>query len=772
MAAATMSPVAVVLRTVLVCIVPVIAILVGVEPGTFILALSAASAVFEVLLSLPLCRMGSGKNKGPLRPTRFFPLQLAALYIVQLWWLTLVTNSSVPTIHRGIEAAPATPVASPAASQSAGNERFLALAQASAPKGRGANAPSLPPKRAARQPLAKTVPNFELDAAPDTLTWEPQTISVVLPCAEEREYAVKTVMSVFDSTPSQILHEIVVVDDGSEPPLGDTLLNEKVRKQYRVKIVRHPTTVGLIGAKKSGGDAASGDIVVFFDCHVAPQEHWYEDFMELIGENYRRMVVPQITALDVDTWTQVGRGGNSKCYVTWDGDFKWGGTDDMYMAMLSGGLAGLSKRWWNESGGFDDQMMGWGGENIDQGVRVWLCGGEIVAAPRSQVAHMWRTGNQKTRARYKHVGDSMRNRARAVFAWFGEFGQKAYDYPSFKHRLGGHGGQWYGDMSHFDQVKSRLQGCRPFAWYLRRFSGIYLDAGIVPPEIFMLKEAHTGLCLHFMGSAGTSSQGKEGVDLKECNPNDDRFYWHLGNRAPKTGRCCSGLRAWNTEQCFAGVQGSERGKTTICEISGRSHEQLWHLKDGQLRHPSQGCLGNGQLPHSLSVRGCRDIDNKGGARFTKEAVKIPLETQLYQKAQRDNPEMFRILDEKFPVDGRRQVPSACRNRGTCNALVFSDGTGRCLDDAGGLTLEKESCAPLQLRDSQVHKVTSDECLDSWSDDDRETWGFYGCHSGENQKFLWQGQQGVGGSVCMYKRDRGEVEACFLVQEWPPSGVTT
>ena len=48
--------------------------------------------------------------------------------------------------------------------------------------------------------------------------------------------------------------------------------------------------------------------------------------MKLIAENYRRMVIPQITALDIDSWTQIGRGGGmSKCYLTWDGDFKWGG---------------------------------------------------------------------------------------------------------------------------------------------------------------------------------------------------------------------------------------------------------------------------------------------------------------------------------------------------------------------------------------------------------------------------------------------------------------
>ena len=47
------------------------------------------------------------------------------------------------------------------------------------------------------------------------------------------------------------------------------------------------------------------------------------------------------------------------------------------------GLAGThhaerSRAWWNETEGYDKQMQGWGGENIDQSLRIWLCGGEIV----------------------------------------------------------------------------------------------------------------------------------------------------------------------------------------------------------------------------------------------------------------------------------------------------------------------------------------------------------------------------------------------------------
>ena len=39
---------------------------------------------------------------------------------------------------------------------------------------------------------------------------------------------------------------------------------------------------------------------------------------------------------------------------------------------MSGGLLALSKQWWDELSGYDDQMEGWGGENIDQSLRIWL----------------------------------------------------------------------------------------------------------------------------------------------------------------------------------------------------------------------------------------------------------------------------------------------------------------------------------------------------------------------------------------------------------------
>lgn len=604
------------LRIIMLCLLPVGASLVGYSPGSLVVFLSFAMAVVEVILFQMRTQTKSGKRRNSIRPAQFFPLQLLALYMVQLWLI----------MFNATEDAGGSPAGAPGLRGQADQPSANDLSQA---------APAMQ--------AAQTAPGgFDLNAPLETLRWEPKSISVVLPCAEEREYALKTVESVYQNTPQELLHEIIVVDDGSNPPLSTTHLGPENQRKYKVVIKRHEETIGLIGAKKTGGDAATGDIVVFFDCHVAPQPGWHKDFTNLISENYRRMVVPHITALDVNTWTQIGRGGGlAKCYLTWDADFKWVDSSDRYIPVISGGLLGMSRRWWQETGGYDEQMMGWGGENLDQSLRVWLCGGEIVMAPNAEVAHMWRDGSAKTAAHYKHVGDTQRNRARAIYAWYGEFAEKLQHYPSFARRHAAPDGTpWYGDLSSFQEVRDRLAGCRPFAWFLKRFKDIYEDGGIVPDEVFMLQEEKSGKCLHYQGYAGTSGTGSEGADLRDCNEHDDRLFWHPGNMDRKTGKCCSGLRAWNTDQCLKGGQGGGKAITTICTVAGLDSSQDWGLhENGQLSRGSS-CLGPGEQSGTLEDGFCLGFRNKGGARWKKLAAKVPLETELYRKALREHQEYF------------------------------------------------------------------------------------------------------------------------------------
>merc|ERR1719350_1721308 len=136
------------------------------------------------------------------------------------------------------------------------------------------------------------------------------------------------------------------------------------------------------------------------------------------------------------------------------------------------------------------------------------------------------------------------------------------------------------------------------------------------------------MCLRFKGQAGTSGMGSEGVELAPCQPNNDRFFWHAGNARIRNRKCCSGLRAWNTEQCLQGATG-----TGICEISGSNGIQAWSLgKGGLLKQGHNKCLasnGRGELAEMpcLALQGA-----DAGGRWKMISNREPEETTLYRRA--------------------------------------------------------------------------------------------------------------------------------------------
>lgn len=466
-----------------------------------------------------------------------------------------------------------------------------------------------------------------------------KTISVVLPCSGEGEFAKKTIESVYKSLVHEpkVLQEIIVVDDNSSPPLSEEILDDDFVKEHRVKILRQDSQQGLIRSKLIGGNAATGDIIVFFDCHVAPQPNWHTAFLKGMNINYKRVIIPMITHLDIDTWTQKATAGFAKCYLTWDADFKWIDSDNDDAPGLSGGLLGISRQFWTETGGYDEHMYGWGGENIDQTLRVWLCGGEMKVAFESQVAHMWRI-DSRTRKNYQHIGDPSVNRMRAVQGWMGVFGDKAkYEYPlgRVKDRTG--------DLSNIWEVRDRLK-CKPYVYYLWRFRSIFLDGGMVPEKIFGLKS--NGQCLRYTSSAGTSGDGQGTVELDETCTMTDRHRFHAANRmSPKYKNvrgglnnadntiALSGLRAWNTDQC---IEGASEGhiRTHVCIVTGVNGNQQWRLLSGKIQNVySLRCI-------SIDTDKLVESDCSSASIWELVDPIEPLEWREYQKGLKETPEIF------------------------------------------------------------------------------------------------------------------------------------
>lgn len=55
------------------------------------------------------------------------------------------------------------------------------------------------------------------------------------------------------------------------------------------------------------------------DCHVAPRRGWHEETIRLLQEKSRRLVIPMIGALNIDTWDEIPGGGFvGKCWVNFN----------------------------------------------------------------------------------------------------------------------------------------------------------------------------------------------------------------------------------------------------------------------------------------------------------------------------------------------------------------------------------------------------------------------------------------------------------------------
>jgi len=141
---------------------------------------------------------------------------------------------------------------------------------------------------------------------------------------------------------------------------------------------------------------------------------------------------------------------------------------------------------------------------------------------------------------------------------------------------------------------------------------------------------------------------------------------------------------------------------------------------------------------------------------------VPLETELYRREQREHPEVFAKLNDEFKAqDAMRGVPAPCRSKDSGCVLLATEKDGnKCLDDTGHIGLVNDGCAAIQLvegdmRDGVVvaKSAANGACLDKWSDGDPTTWGFYGCHGGDNQRF-WRKSNKLCNS-----------ESCFNIRPW-------
>ena len=314
---------------------------------------------------------------------------------------------------------------------------------------------------------------------------QPSTlVSIIMVAHNENHYLERTFASIMSNSPLENLLEIVFVDDASDPPASvviDRMNNPRIR------IVRNDERQGLIRAKTIGANAAKGDLFIYLDAHIRAYPGWMEPMLRLTADNYKRIVVPTIPVLNGTTWEQVDDYVGVKLIFDWKMDFIWylDYTND-YVPIMSGGLLAITKKWFFESGEYDMGMLQWGGENVEQSVRTWLCGGEIVVATDSRVGHVFReVSPYAINTTQIHV-----NKARAIDVWFDEWASYYYRANPFdKDRRSSNE-----SLAPRFAIKERL-GCKPFSTFVEKFKDTFIQHELLPTSVFHLRDVTTGLCV-------------------------------------------------------------------------------------------------------------------------------------------------------------------------------------------------------------------------------------------------------------------------------------
>jgi len=420
------------------------------------------------------------------------------------------------------------------------------------------------------------------------------TASIVI-CFHNEALSVllRTVHSVLNRTPPQLLKDIILVDDSSLYNFLKKPVDDHVKTLSRkVKVVRNKRRQGLIRSRLNGAAVARGEVVIFLDSHCEATPGWIEPLLARIKEDRSNVVVPTIEVINADTLQyQAAANPDQRGGFGWDLFYKWkpipaeeqqlrkDESDFIRTPAMAGGLFAIHRQYFYDIGSYDMEMDIWGGENLELSFRVWMCGGRLEIVPCSRVGHIFRKytspykfpdGVEKTLAK---------NLNRLAEVWMDEFKELYYQKRPHARNM------YYGDISQRIALRKRLK-CKPFKWYL---DNIYPDSqmpDLYPPAKGEIRNPNSGYCLDSMGI----KDGNGKLGLFPCHGQGGNQFFIFSK---------NGEIIFEEENCLDVSNSSPGSLVDILKCHGFKGNQQWRHKksDGTIVHvPTGNCIdrGNGE----------------------------------------------------------------------------------------------------------------------------------------------------------------------------------
>ncbi|KAH9508567.1 Polypeptide N-acetylgalactosaminyltransferase 13 [Bulinus truncatus] len=456
--------------------------------------------------------------------------------------------------------------------------------------------------------LNRTLPDYRMDECKrksyPPVKSLPKTSIVIVFHNEAWSTLLRTVHSIIDRSPNELLEEILLVDDASEKEhLGKKLEDYVASLPVPVHVIRTGSRVGLIRARLKGADISKGQVITFLDAHCECTEGWLEPLLSEIYNDRTSVVCPIIDVISDDTFEYITGSDMTWGGFNWKLNFRWyqvpqreldrrGGdrSQPTRTPTMAGGLFAIDRNYFYEMGSYDKGMDIWGGENLEMSFRIWMCGGKIYIVTCSRVGHVFRKTSP-----YSWPGGVGRiinhNTQRIVEVWMDE-------YKDFFYKINpGVRATEYGDVTNRKELREKLN-CKSFRWYLEN---IYPESQL-PIDYHSLgeiKHKSTSLCLDTMGRKSGEKVGLERchgqggnqvfcLTVKKQLMTDDDTCVGVNNEKVEFIRCrdqnnqweynkeSKALRHVNTDLCLGKPSPKEKDVPSLAKCSG-SEEQQWIL---------------------------------------------------------------------------------------------------------------------------------------------------------------------------------------------------
>uniref|UniRef100_A0A8C3E790 Polypeptide N-acetylgalactosaminyltransferase n=1 Tax=Corvus moneduloides TaxID=1196302 RepID=A0A8C3E790_CORMO len=481
--------------------------------------------------------------------------------------------------------------------------------------------------------------------------------SVIIPFHNEGwSSLLRTVHSVLNRSPPELVAEIVLVDDFSDREHLKKRLEDYMAQFPNVRILRTKKREGLIRTRMLGASVAIGDVITFLDSHCEANVNWLPPLLDRIARNRKTIVCPMIDVIDHDHFGYETQAGDAmRGAFDWEMYYKRipippelqkpDPSDPFESPVMAGGLFAVDRKWFWELGGYDAGLEIWGGEQYEISfklqvnsqlltlecvlvfwekseqafaavsvgrlspflsgaswflcsadfIEVWMCGGRMEDIPCSRVGHIYRKY-----VPYKvPTGVSLaRNLKRVAEVWMDEYAEYIYQRrPEYRHLSAG-------DVAAQKELRNNLN-CKSFKWFMNEVAWDLpkFYPPVEPPAAAWgeIRNVGTGLCVD-------TKHGALGSPLRLENCVKDRGEAAWNNVQVFTFSWREDIRPGDPQHtkkfCFDAI--SHSSPVTLYDCHGMKGNQLWrYRKDKTLYHPvSSSCMDCSESDRKIFMNSC------------------------------------------------------------------------------------------------------------------------------------------------------------------------